>query len=216
MLAVSDTGAGMDAETQAHVFEPFFTTKPLGRGTGLGLSTVYGIVKQSGGYISVDSQRGQGTTFKIFLPAVDDAEQDAPLDPEIPHAAPPSVVGNAAVLLVEDEAGVRHLVSRLLQRCGYTVHAVGTPAEALAYASTPGTAIDLLLTDVVLPEMSGRAVADAVRGLYPQCRVLFMSGYTNDAVVRRGAMEGHAPFLQKPFSGDALLAKVAAVLAGAP
>jgi len=209
MLAVSDTGHGMDAATQARIFEPFFTTKPQGRGTGLGLATVYGIVKQSGGHVWVYSEVGCGTTFKIYLPATGEIAE-VPSEggsPVPPHSA-------ARVLLLEDEDGVRRLVTKVLERRGYVVHATGDPAEALALAERRDVKIDLLLTDVVLPGMSGRAVADAVETLQPACRILFMSGYTDDAVVRHGVLHAEARFLQKPFRADALVQKVAEALAG--
>jgi len=209
MLAVSDTGHGMDAQTQARIFEPFFTTKPQGRGTGLGLSTVYGIVQQSNGHVWVYSEVGRGTTFKVYLPVTEEATMNPVTEPvpQVPHNA-------AHILLLEDEDAVRRLVMKVLQKRGYIVHAAGRPAEALAMARQGDLRIDLLLTDVVMPDMSGRAVADAVQDLHPNCRVLFMSGYTDDAIVRHGVLHAEALFLQKPFRADDLAQKVSEALAG--
>jgi len=206
LIAVSDTGVGMDAEVRKHIFEPFFTTKELGRGTGLGLATVYGIVKQSGGHIEVDTAPGQGTTFRIFLPAV-----------EPPRPAPvPSldavVGGSETVLLVEDEAALRSLAQEILRDQGYKVIAAGSGAEALELVRSYKAPIDLLVTDVVMPGMDGRELADRLGPVHPETRCLFMSGYTDDAVVRRGVREEGMPFLQKPFTIDALALKVREVL----
>ncbi|HKT79172.1 MAG TPA: ATP-binding protein [Vicinamibacterales bacterium] len=206
-LRVSDSGDGMDADTQVHIFEPFFTTKPQGRGTGLGLSTVYGIIKQSGGHISVESQPGRGTTFTVYLPLTDEApavRADAP-SPAPRHEG-------SRILVVEDEDGVRRLVTKVLEKHGYCVEATGHPTQAVALASAPTARYDLLVTDVVLPELSGREVADAVRKSQPDCRVLFMSGYTDDHVMRQGILHAEALFLQKPFKADALVQKVAEAL----
>ncbi len=208
MLAVSDTGHGMDPETQSHIFEPFFTTKEQGKGTGLGLSTVYGIVKQSGGNIWVYSEPGKGATFKIYLPRVEEAPQPK-TEVERPAAR---LLGTETILLVEDEAAVRLLVRGTLEQSGYSVLDAGSGAEALVMANERTQPIHLLVTDVVMPGMSGREVAEHVTLAHPETKVLFMSGYTDDAVVRHGALESSAAFVQKPFTPDSLLRKVREVL----
>ncbi len=209
MLSVSDTGLGMDAETQRRVFEPFFTTKKPGVGTGLGLSTVYGIVKQSGGFIWVTSEEGRGTTFTIYLPRVDETEA------EVAEAPPPSPALPAAgrILLVEDDPGVRGLMAELLEARGYTVRAAGSPAEALAWAESSSEPLDLLVTDVVMPGMGGRDLAHRLAGLRPGLRVLFVSGFAADTLARQGEIGPGRRFLSKPFSGASLLDSVAEALA---
>ena len=207
LLAVRDTGIGMDAATQARIFEPFFTTKAEGRGTGLGLSTVYGIVKQSGGYVWVSSQPGQGATFNVYLPRAGDAADQPP-----PAAAAADLSGSETVLVIEDEPGVRRLVEKILQRFGYDVLVASTPAEALAIARDHAGPIDLLITDVVLPQMSGRSVGDQIAAARPGIRVLYMSGYTDDAIVHHGVLDPDTPFLQKPFTGKEFAQKVRTVL----
>ena len=205
-LSVSDSGIGMDAETQKHLFEPFFTTKAHGRGTGLGLATVYGIVKQSGGFIRAESASGRGTTFRIYLPAVDaPAEQAA-------SGALATPRGRETVLVAEDEPQVRSLMQVMLQRAGYTVLVAEDGAKAVELAAQHGSSLDLLITDVVMPGMSGRQVADTVRATCPALSVLFISGYTDDAIVRHGIAEAGAPFLQKPFTMSDLTRKVRQVL----
>jgi hypothetical protein len=208
LLVVSDNGAGMDAATQARIFEPFFTTKEYGKGTGLGLATVYGIVKQSGGHIAVYSEPGRGTSFKIYLPRLDDSTA-APLQPE-PSAE--SLGGTETILLVEDEATLRDLACRILEPEGYMVltAADGEAARAIV-AGHPGP-IHLLVTDVVLPGMSGSAVAASVTKLRPGIRVLFMSGYTDDAIVHHGVLEAGMQFIEKPFTVLGLARKVRQVL----
>ena len=208
MLAVSDTGIGMDEQTQKRIFDPFFTTKELGKGTGLGLSTVYGIVKQSGGNIWVYSELGQGTTFKIYLPRVDEEAQEFKSSLE-PHEA---LEGRESILLAEDEEIVRHLVRDLLKSSGYQVlEAANGGAALLLCESHPGP-IHLMITDVVMPEMSGRELKDRLTGLRPEMKVLFMSGYTDDTIVRHGILESEIDFLQKPFTPNALALKVREIL----
>src|SRR5436309_1073051 len=207
-LTVSDSGIGMDEETQAHAFEPFFTTKPRGQGTGLGLAMVYGTVKQSGGFIWVYSEPGHGATFKIYLPRV-----DAPVEPATPPAPverPPR--GSETVLLAEDEPAVRAIAQQVLERQGYTVLAAPSGADALALAAQHGATIHLLLTDVVMPGMSGRDLADRLTAQRPGIRVLYISGYTDNAIVRHGMLEPGLAYLQKPFRPDALVRKVREVL----
>ncbi len=208
-LSVADTGSGFADDVKAKIFEPFFTTKGIGKGTGLGLSTVYGIVRQTGGNVSVESRVGHGTTFRILLPTTSEDTQ------RMGSVAPAPRGTNAeTILLVEDEDALRHIARRVLEKHGYTVlEANGGPmaAEIVARHSGP---IDLLLTDVVMPQISGREVANAQRAARPTLKVLFMSGYTDDAIVRHGVREATDHFLQKPFTPNALLRKVRAVLDG--
>jgi CheY-like chemotaxis protein len=189
----------MDAETQARIFEPFFTTKGPGKGTGLGLAMVYGIVQQSGGFIWVYSEVGRGTTFKIYLPRVTAATPAAPSDE---RGAPPR--GSETILLVEDEAQVRALASLVLEGCGYTVLAASCGDEALRLAAEHSGPIHLLLTDVVMPGMSGRELARALAAAGRPVPVLYTSGYTNDAIVHHGVLDDEFMLLQKPFTPDAL------------
>ncbi len=212
MLAVSDTGHGMDKQTQERIFEPFFTTKDKGKGTGLGLSTVYGIVQQSGGYVWVYSEVGRGTTFKIYLPRVED-EADRQ-SPESGPAADQRTAGSETLLLVEDEASVRELLRELLESAGYSVLEASRPAEALEFARAHPGPIQLLITDVVMPEMTGPELAHRVAEIRPGLRMLFLSGYTEGVVADKGLIGEGAHFLQKPFTTDALEAKVREVLDG--
>ena len=213
LVAVSDTGHGMDRETQARIFEPFFTTKELGKGTGLGLSTVYGIVKQSGGYIWVYSEPGRGTTFKVYLPRMD---QPAAGDERRPRAPTPAAGGSETLLLVEDEDAVRELVEELLRDAGYEVLTASRPADALRAAADHAGPLHLLITDVVMPQMAGPDLARQLRALRPGLKVLYLSGYSPGIVADRGVLEDGAMFLQKPFSAEALEAKVRDTLDAAP
>ena len=212
MLAVSDTGVGMDAATQARIFEPFFTTKEKGKGTGLGLATVYGIVKQSGGWIWVYSEPGRGTTFKVYLPRV--AEAAAPAAPTPP--APASVRGSETVLVVEDDELIRKLVQKVLKANGYTVLVAGSGGDAEQVAGQHQGPIHLLMTDVVLPGLNGREVARRLTAARAGIRVLYLSGYTDDAIVHHGVLEPGVAFLQKPFAPTALSRKVREVLDSPP
>jgi two-component system, cell cycle sensor histidine kinase and response regulator CckA len=202
-LTVSDTGLGMDKETQARIFEPFFTTKPEGQGTGLGLATVYGIVQQSGGHISVYSEPGRGTTFRILLRRhIESGEHErAPIVREPAR-------GWESVLVVEDDPAVRSLTRRVLQDRGYSVLEAGDGAEALRLAREYDGPIDLLVTDIVMPEMSGRKLAESVRSLHPAAKVLFMSGFTEQDVRQQGLLDPNAPFVEKPFSPERLARRV--------
>ena len=208
MLSVSDNGTGMDAATQARLFEPFFTTKAPGKGTGLGLATVYGIVKQSGGEISVYSEPGSGTSFKMFFPRFDHALAV----PEQLAAAGAAPGCAETVLIVEDQPAVRTIVRQVLERGGYQVLEATDAEGALEIASKHAEPIRLLLTDVIMPRMSGRELADQFAKLRPDARILFISGYTDDAIVHHGVLEREMQFLQKPFTSDALLRKVREVL----
>jgi PAS domain S-box-containing protein len=208
MLAVSDTGVGMNEETRQHIFEPFFTTKEVGKGTGLGLSMIQGIVAQSGGYIEVDSAPGCGTTFKIYLPKV----TEVPGGTEEP-AAVPAIGGKETVLVVEDQPDVRKYAAVALGAYGYRVIQAGNAGEALAYCERGFERIDLVLTDMVMPHLSGRELADLLAKRWPGIKVLFMSGYTGDAIMRQGVLEAGAEFIQKPFTPEQLATKVRGVLA---
>ncbi len=209
MVSVADTGSGMDSETQAHVFEPFFTTKELGKGTGLGLSTVYGMVKQSNGYIALESEPGEGSTFRIYFPRVADGTP-VPFEPDRPE--PASLSGSETILLVEDEEGVRELVAETLYSQGYHVIEAPHGGQALAVCEQYRGPIDLMLTDVVMPQMSGRELAERARPLRPGMKVMFVSGYTDISIVHHGILDAHAAFLPKPFTPDALARKVREVL----
>jgi len=208
MLAVTDTGLGMTADVRARIFEPFFTTKPAGKGTGLGLAMVYGIVKQSGGNVWVYSEPGKGTTFKIYLPRVAAIETV-----EVPEPLTPQAVGSETVMLVEDEDDLRELVREVLDDVGYTVLEAGHPEQAIGLMSQqPERPIHLLLTDVVMPGMSGPALAARLTTVRPTMKVLYMSGYTDDAIVHHGVLTSEMAYLQKPFTPRALASKVRAVL----
>jgi CheY-like chemotaxis protein len=196
----------MDTTTQARIFEPFFTTKEPGRGTGLGLATVYGIVKQSGGHIRVQSELGGGTTFTVYLPLAAGAATDTVVEPA------PRPRGTETILLVEDDDSVRRLASRLLALQGYSVVEAGTGIEALKVMQERGGSIDLVVTDVVMPELNGSELAAKVRELYPKLCVIYMSGYTDDDIVRRGLLDPEMVFIQKPFTASNFTRKVREVL----
>jgi CheY-like chemotaxis protein len=206
-LVVSDTGSGMTPHVMAHLFEPFFTTKGPGRGTGLGLATVYGIVTESGGFVTVSSDLNVGTTFNVFLPALDGSDP-ATAGGAIEHAP---LRGNETVLVVEDDPGVRTITTLALKKYGYHV-LVASDGPAALQVSADYETIDLLLTDVVMPEMSGRALADAVLHTRPHCRVLFMSGYNEEMLADRAADSTADGFIQKPFTPVALATKVREIL----
>jgi len=209
MVAVSDTGIGMDAETRRHIFEPFFTTKEKGKGTGLGLATVYGIVKQAGGDIWVYSEPGRGSTFKLYFPRVAD-----PISDGAPGQAEAGVSnGNETILLVEDEQAVRELTLRMLHQLGYKVLTADSGAEAVRLTKMHADEIALLLTDVVMPGMSGRELADDLLASRPTLKVLFLSGYTESTVLHHGVLESGVDFLPKPFSREVLGKKLREILA---
>ena len=208
MLALSDTGVGMDEQTKARIFEPFFTTKDVGKGTGLGLATVYGIVKQAGGFIWVYSEPGHGTSFKVYLPRVD--------EPVAPEAVRPALQGpgrgTETVLLVEDAASVRMVTRQVLERFGYAVLEAPEGDTALRLATKHHGPIHLLLTDVVMPGISGRELARQLAPLRPEMKVLYASGYANDAIIQHGILEPGIAYLQKPFTPETLARRVREVL----
>jgi CheY-like chemotaxis protein len=206
MLAISDTGCGMTHEIQSQIFEPFFTTKELGKGTGLGLSTVYGVVKQSGGYISVYSEVGHGTTFKIFLPRI---QQQAAAEGSV---TPVDVTGWETVLLVEDAQALRDLSRELLEASGYKVLEAENGFDAIRVADGYQGTIHLLMTDVVMPGMDGRKLAEHMVKKIPGIKVLYMSGYNDDAIVHHGVLEPGLALLQKPFTRESFTRKVREVL----
>ncbi len=207
MLAISDTGLGMSAEVKEHIFEPFFTTKEMGHGTGLGLSTVYGIVKQSGGYVWVYSEPSQGTSVKVYLPRA-----DKELDSAEAIEALQDLHGSETILLVEDEEVVRELSKKILESCGYRVVEASDGAEASAIFQQIDQEFDLLLTDVVMPKMSGRQLVQSLEHIRPDLKVLYMSGYTDDSIVRHGVIDAGENYIQKPFTYNALASKVRRML----
>jgi signal transduction histidine kinase len=212
LLAVSDTGRGMDADTLAHAFEPFFTTKEVGRGTGLGLATVYGIVHQTGGHVFVYSEVDRGTSFNIYLPRADTHHEPGA---ELAHAhaaTAPMRGGTETILLAEDDNAIRALTTRLLTRSGYHVIAADRGEAALELARKYAGLIQLLVTDVVMPGMSGVDLWQQLRQERPACRVLFLSGWASDAIVSHGVIDSHTPFLQKPFTAESLIRSIREVL----
>ena len=211
MLAVGDTGVGMNRETREHAFDPFFTTKEAGKGTGLGLATVYGIVKQSGGYVWIYSEPGQGTSVKLYFPEVSAAAAFGP-SAEIQTATRGSERGSETILLVEDEEAVRGLACRILEKQGYRVIPAQHGRDAMEIATREQGRIDLVLTDVVMPGMNGRGLVERLSGIRPAIKSLYMSGYTDDDIIRRGFIEPSKSFLQKPFTSEALLQTVRKVL----
>jgi two-component system, cell cycle sensor histidine kinase and response regulator CckA len=210
-LTVTDTGVGMDRQTQARIFEPFFTTKEVGKGTGLGLATVFGIVQQSGGSISVESEPGKGTTFSVYLPRTEAAKEGAR---ESGHPVQGALEGTETILLVEDEEQVRTLARSILQRYGYQVLEAQSGGDALLVVERHAGHIDLLLTDVIMPHISGPQLAKRLGGRVQ--KVLYMSGYTGDAMVRQGVVDVRIALLQKPLSPEALVRKVREVLDAPP
>jgi CheY-like chemotaxis protein len=211
MLVVTDTGTGMDAETQRRMFEPFFTTKDVGKGTGLGLATVYGIVTQSRGHVSVDSEVGRGTSFHVFFPRVDEVHSPPPPRAESPR--PSRATGT--ILVVEDDEAVRRVTVRILRARGYEVLEARCAADAREVFAEHGARIDLLLTDVVMPETSGPKLVEALSGSWPSLRVLFMSGYPGSSGAHEDQLAVGAPYIEKPFTASSLVEKVHDVLAGA-
>jgi CheY-like chemotaxis protein len=207
-LSVSDTGSGIEPGVMQHLFEPFFTTKGTGKGTGLGLATVYGIVKQNSGGIQLESTLGRGSVFQIYFPRSDGRVFS---DTSVP-AARRSPGEKATILIVEDDPGIRDLSTKILSRCGYKVLVAGGGEEARRVCERHDGDIDVLLSDVVMPGMNGPMVAEMLTRLRPGVRVVFMSGYTDDAIVRHGVMEHDVPFLQKPFTPERLANKIAEVL----
>jgi CheY-like chemotaxis protein len=206
VLRIFDSGCGMSSDVLAHAFEPFFTTKDLARGSGLGLPVVYGIVKQSGGQIRVHSELGKGTRVEIYLAHVP--------EPELPEAASDAAAGDETVLLVEDEDLVRKVVSRILERAGYRVLVAGSGAEALAMCERAPTPVDALVSDVIMPGMGGRELAERMVDRFPNLKVLFMTGYTDDEVLRRGILDQGRAIMLKPFSPRDLLRRLREVLKG--
>jgi len=207
MLAVTDEGVGIDPEIQAHIFEPFFTTKDKARGTGLGLATVYGIVKQSGGYVDVDSTPGHGTSMRVYLPLAVVMPLPAGPVPEERNSD-----GTETILLVEDEESVRGLTRRILARAGYNVLVARDADEALRISAEFGESIELLLTDVIMSGLSGPRLAETLLRVRPETAVLFMSGYNEDTIVREGVLRQDVAYLQKPFTPVALTQRVREVL----
>ncbi|MBD3265602.1 response regulator, partial [bacterium] len=212
LMKVADTGMGMDASILPRIFEPFFTTKGQSKGTGLGLSTVYGIVKQSGGHIQVTSEPGQGSTFFVYLPLIHLASQQENWE----EKAPACTKGRETILLIEDELSVLNLTKELLEEYEYRVIAHGKPKEAVEVFRERKDEIDLVITDVVMPEMSGQEVASQIHAIRDSVKILFMSGYTDDTIVRHGILLEGVNFIQKPFNPEALTGKVREVLDAGP
>ena len=208
MLAVSDTGVGMDAATQERIFDPFFTTKGIGRGTGLGLSSVYGIVKQNNGFVWVYSELGQGTTFKVYLPKSSRDQVEAGME----EIAVKRLEGSETVLVVEDDNRLRKVIGAALKHFGYTVIEAGNGLEALNIVDKYKGLIDIMVTDVVMPKMNGKETADRIREIFPEIKIIFMSGYTDNAIVHHGVLTSGVNFLEKPFSPEGLLKKIRSVM----
>ena len=206
MLAVTDNGCGMDAETQRHIFEPFYTTKGMTEGTGLGLSTVYGLAKQHGGHIQVYSEPGHGTTFKIYFPQADGQEDTRIDEPE--QNLQKIQGGTETVLIVEDEEMIRKLASEIIELNGYNVLCARNGDEALQLAGENPSKIDLLLTDVIMPGMNGKELHQQIQKICPGIRVIFTSGYTDNVITHHGVLDEGVNFLPKPFSGHSLLSKI--------
>jgi CheY-like chemotaxis protein len=211
MIAVTDTGVGMDEATQAQVFEPFFTTKGEGKGTGLGLATVYGIVEQSGGNIWLGSEVGKGTTFRVYLPRVEEAMTE-----ERSRAVAARRMATETVLVVEDEPAARELVGEILREEGYGVLLAEDGLQAVESAKRAVAPIHLVLTDVILPKISGRVAVERIRAIHPRIKVIYMSGYTDDQVSRHGVLEPGIVLLQKPFTPADLTRRVGEVLDESP
>jgi CheY-like chemotaxis protein len=212
-LSVTDNGTGMTPEVQARIFEPFYTTKEKGKGTGLGLSTVYGIVQQSGGFVEVESDYGKGTTFSVYLPRV---QEEAEAGSSEKPADRRPVTGTETVLLVEDEGAVRVLVRRVLDRNGYRVLEASSGPDALRLLESNSEPVHMLLTDVVMPGMSGRELADRLAPEYPQMKILYMSGYTDEAIVHHGVLDQGIALIEKPFTPEVLLRQVREILDAVP
>ena len=208
LLSVSDTGSGMTLDVREHLFEPFFTTKEVGKGTGLGLATVYGIIQQSEGSIQVQSELGRGSSFRLYFPAISAPDEQL----QVPDSLPPPQRGAETILLAEDEGTVRSLARRVLEGDGYRVLESPSPGDALRLSAAHPEPIHLLLTDVVMPELSGRKLAERLRARHPAIRVLYMSGFTDDAVLHHGGFELGSAYIQKPFTPESLLRKVREVL----
>ncbi|MBD3222814.1 PAS domain-containing protein, partial [bacterium] len=212
MLSVSDDGCGMDDEAMAHIFEPFYTTKAAGEGTGLGLATVYGVVKQNDGFIDVDSEPGRGTTFRICLPRHDEPRTATPGTPGELAAAAAPVGGPETVMIVEDETAILELTAAILERLGYAVITAASPEEAIRIADAEDRPIDLLITDVIMPEMNGRDLVARIHDRHPGIAHIYMSGYTADVITHQGVLDDDVDFVQKPFSSTSLASKVREVL----
>ena len=208
-LSITDTGEGIDQKNLPKIFEPFFTTKEKGKGTGLGLSTVYGVIKQCGGAVTVQSERGVGTNVKVYLPRV---KESTPTYEGAPKVNTESARGTGRILLVEDEEGVRHVTTRILTRSGYIVESVGSAAEAIALFKPPLPRFDLLITDVIMPDMNGTQLAKKIHVLAPGLKTLFMSGYTDEAIAHKGLLEPGLQFLAKPFSAISITQKIKEIL----
>jgi len=212
LLTFGDTGCGMDSQVLAKVFDPFFTTKPIGKGTGLGLSTIYGIVKQNNGFINVYSEPGQGTTFRIYFPVVEASE--LPAGDSAPSE--PMAGGSATILLVEDDPLILELGQRILAQLGYEVLAAATPEQAIGIAKEYSGRIDLMITDVVMPQMNGHDLVRRINPILPGLKCLYMSGYTANVIAHHGVLDPGVNFLQKPFTIQEIAAKVSQVLHNAP